>query len=153
MKVGISGGTFRRSPGALHGCAQTSNRSHTHVKYVDKSSLRKLAHSSKTGVKGLLEQIRLVERPPSLLDIFHPNKSQICIGVILKAQWVGMAGLDRRSSTYWPEKGPMHGSVVSTPMPIKLLSLASPSPHLNLNRKGGCKERTLRALTNPASLV
>ncbi len=43
------------------------------------------------------------------------------------------------------QKGPNDGAV-STPLPIKLLTLASPSPHLDSNRKGRCvsEERTLR---------
>ncbi len=42
------------------------------------------------------------------------------------------------------QKGP-NGGVVNTPLPIKLLSLAPPSRHLDENRKGGCvrEERTL----------
>ncbi len=41
------------------------------------------------------------------------------------------------------QKGP-NDSVVSTPLPIKLLSLASSSRHLDSNQKGGCvcDERT-----------
>ncbi len=44
-----------------------------------------------------------------------------------------------------PQKG-ANGGIVSTPLPIKLLSLASPPRHLDSNRKGGCvcEERTVR---------
>ncbi len=49
-------------------------------------------------------------------------------------------------STYCHTKGPAKGSVVSTPQPIKLLSLAFSSRHLDSNQTGGCvcEERTLR---------
>ncbi len=44
------------------------------------------------------------------------------------------------------QKG-QNGGVVSTPLLIKLLSLASPSCRLDSNQKGGCvcEERTLRS--------
>ncbi len=38
---------------------------------------------------------------------------------------------------------PINGGVISTPLPIKIISLASPSRHLGSNKKGGCEERTL----------
>ncbi len=48
-----------------------------------------------------------------------------------------MPGLGSRLSTCLPTKSPS-GGVVSTPLPIKLLSLTSPSRHLDSTQKGGC---------------
>ncbi len=60
-----------------------------------------------------------------------------------------MSGLGSRLSTDWPKK--VQGSVVSTPQPIQLISLSSPSHHLDLNRKGGVKSGRSGA-HNPSKL-
>ncbi len=43
-----------------------------------------------------------------------------------------------------PGNSPTNGGVISTHLPIKLLSLASPSRHLDLNQNGKREERMLR---------
>ncbi len=51
-------------------------------------------------------------------------------GISLRQGWVvDWAPSDLRS-------GPTNGCIISTPLPIKLLSLASPSRHLDLNQMG-----------------
>ncbi len=42
------------------------------------------------------------------------------------------------------QSGSANGGVVSASLPIKHLTLAPLSRHLDLNKKGGCEERTLR---------
>ncbi len=57
---------------------------------------------------------------------------------------------DRRTSDAAPgeychlQNSPINGRVIGAPMPIKLLSLASPSRRLEKNQKGGCEERMLQ---------
>ncbi len=59
-------------------------------------------------------------------------------------QWVCIPGRDRRLSINIDlQNGPTNGSVISTLLPTKLLSLASPARQLDLNQKGRCEERPL----------
>ncbi len=60
-----------------------------------------------------------------------------------RCQWVGMPGLGSRLTTYWPKKGQRNSGLVCTPLPIKPLSIASLSRHLDSSQKGWCEERTL----------
>ncbi len=47
------------------------------------------------------------------------------------------------------QKGPTNSGAVTTPLPIKPLSLASLSRHLDLNERRGCEEQTLHDLVMP----
>ncbi len=76
---------------------------------------------------------------PHCVCCHHPLKLSMCVKRSVCQGWV----VDCAPAAL--QKGP-NGGVVSTPLMIKLLFLASPSRHLNSNRKGGCvcEEWTLR---------